>query len=105
MTTSQPDLFGVTVIVPHESTREERFADFCARNPWFMPRVLQLAQELRRLGARRISVKRLWEELRDEVPDQGERFRLNNSYTSLAARRLVEMDRTLRDVIEPRGRR
>lgn len=28
MTNTQPDLFGVTVIVPHESTREERYIDF-----------------------------------------------------------------------------
>jgi len=32
-------------------------------------------------------------------------WKLNNSFTSLAARRLVAMDPTLRDVIEMRGRR
>lgn len=90
-----------------ELTLEERWSAFVAANPLVMTEMLRLARIYLERGATFISVKRLWEELRVELQTkhgaQGE-YKLNNSFTALAARMLLEMDPRLIGVIRTRKR-
>ena len=84
----------------------ERFETFLAGNPHVMPAMLKLARAKLERGARRIGAKQLWENLREylKVTKEGN-YKLDNSYTALAARRLLELDPRLEGVIETRKRK
>jgi len=97
---------------------EERFAAFHAANPHVLEEMLRLARARLARGERRIGVKALWEELRrylftyaHEVVgvqhgiDEDFGYKLNNSYTSHYADKLVEVDPSLDPFIERRKRR
>lgn len=95
----------VRVPPPPRPSIEERFAGFLRDHPWFMDRLLREAHVLQSAGVGRISVKRLFEELRVEVEGRGDTWALNNDFTALAGRRLIEMDHGLNRLIEVRKRR
>ena len=76
---------------PRRPTAEQAFAQFCRRNGWFLPRLAEMTYELRSRGQKRVSVKLLFERLRTEMADQGNTYRLENSFTALAARRVMEL--------------
>jgi len=92
MTTIEiPTLFdSATVVANRRLTAEESFAQFLRRNPKFVDRLAQLAYEMESRG-QRPSVKALFEQVRGDVhPVPGQKWELNNSWSSLAADRLVE---------------
>ena len=104
--TQQDSLFDSAVVVtPRKMTTEEAWATFVQRNGWFLPALAERAHELQRLGATRISVKQLFEEFRGRVDDQGTTWRLNNSWSALAARQLVERYPDLAPLFAMRRRR
>lgn len=98
-------------------TIEERFLSWSKQNQHVLDELLRLARDLLSQGATYISTKALWESCRvscariadggseraDFVPD--EPYKLNNTYTSSAARWLIEQEPRLADVIELRQRR
>ena len=86
---------------------EKRWADFHATNPHVMNALLRLARARLARGDTRIGVKALWEELRSElaVSRTDEVFKLNNDFTALYARKLIELDGSLATVIEVRQRK
>lgn len=103
---TQDSLFDSAVVVRRERlTAEESFAKFCRRNAWFLPTLAERAFELRIRGARRLSMKQLFEEVRGQVTDQGTTFRLNNDWTALASRRLVELYPDLGGLFSTRKRK
>jgi hypothetical protein len=98
---------------------DARFAAFHQANPRVFDEMLRLARGKVAAGATRIGVKALWEELRvslakrelaydsdfEQPPGGGPVFKLNNSHTSLYARKLIEHDPSLAAVIELRTRK
>jgi len=74
-----------------ELTIEARFRRFDADNPHVYAALYRLAWEDVYTGARRISIKALYERLRGHVSTTGEpAYILNNDYTALYARKLAE---------------
>jgi len=91
---------------PVEQTIEERFTAFDQANPHVFAEMLRLARARLARGEKRIGVKALWEELRSwlQVTGAGD-YKLNNTYTALYSRKLIESDPTLAHVIEVRRRK
>jgi len=85
---------------------DARFAAFTQTNPHVMVEMLRLARAHLVAGAKRIGAKALWEELRQSLRVQklGD-WKLDNSFTALAARRLIELEPALASVIEIRRRK
>ena len=93
--------------MPHgELSISERFELFHARNPQVYQRLHELALAEAQAGRRRISTKRLYEELRVDGDGgaTGREYRYNNDFTALYARKLVE-DPRLAGLIELRQRK
>jgi hypothetical protein len=85
---------------------QDAFELFISLNPHVLPEMLRLARAKLAAGYKRIGAKALWEELRESIRVQKlGPYRLNNSYTALAARRLIELEPALDGVIETRQRK
>lgn len=89
-----------------KKTIAERYAEFDAAHPEVHQELRRLALELMNEGARRISVNQLYEvaryNLRSRVDVEEGGFRVNNSFRSLTARRLIEEIPALAGLIETR---
>lgn len=95
----------------------QRFAEFHQANPHVLSELLRLATARLERGERRIGVKALWEELRESLikladddldrshHGQYDSFKLNNDFTAIYARKLVELEKRLEGVIEMRRRK
>ena len=84
MVIETPTLWESATVVPRvRLSHEEAFAQFCRRNPRFMA---EQAHELWLRGNKRLSMKGIFEVLRMD----GEFQKIDNSWTALATRRLVE---------------
>jgi hypothetical protein len=72
-------------------TIEQRYAEFNARNPHVFTQLETLARAAFNIGRRRIGIKHLFEVLRwnHYFNTRGEKWKLNNNYTSLYARDLL----------------
>lgn len=84
---------------------DAKFAEFHQANPSVLDEMLRLARARVTAGATRIGVKALWEELRSWLKVTGGEYKLNNNFTSLYARKLIERDPSLATVIELRTRK
>lgn len=84
----------------------ERFLIFHYKNPQVYDRLVQLARRAVARGKKRIGIGMLWEVMRWEmwldVVDDGDVFKLNNSYRSRYARLIMETELSLADVFETR---
>lgn len=92
------------------ASTEERFEAWLASDPHVYRAIKRLALAELRAGARRIGVKRLAEQLRADpairaASSSTQPFVIDNSFTALVARRLVEECPELEPVIEIRRRR
>ncbi|QDU67679.1 hypothetical protein [Engelhardtia mirabilis] len=90
------------------ATIEERFRAFDAANPSLRAELLRRARALRDRGVTRFGVKAIWEAIRYDASVSvygAGTYRLNNSFTALYGRLLVELDPSLEGVIETRRRR
>lgn len=76
--------------VDAELTIEARFRRFDEANPHIYADLAALAWDYVNTGARRVSVKALYELLRGRVSTSGETYVLNNDYTALYARKLAD---------------
>jgi predicted kinase len=104
---------------PRALTIEERYQLFHAANPQVFAEMLRLARARLDRGEKYISVKALWEELRRSLIQIAQRkeaayegfdalkaaYKLNNSYTALYARELLDIEPRLAGVIETRKRK
>ncbi|MEV6421606.1 hypothetical protein [Streptomyces sp. NPDC051662] len=93
-------------IIPRATGRPtitEQFLAFDEENPWVYRTLERLVAERLAAGATRIGVKALFEALRWQMPlgVSG----LNNSFTSLYARKLIESNPQWTSVFELRRRR
>ncbi len=106
MMTTQPVLpgFAQPEVVECE-TLEQRTDRWLALNPWVLDELERLADERIGDGVPRFGVKALVERLRwdwSKGRTEGDHWRLNNSYTSRLARRLIERRPEFADYIETR---
>lgn len=85
----------------------ERFQAFHSENPHVYWALRQLALDMYGRGVRRYSMKGLFEILRWQyaLRTKGEEFKLNNNYTALYARLLMQQEPELKDFFEVRERR
>jgi len=87
-------------------TIEQRFAHWITSNSYVIDEALRLARGRLDRGETFISAKALWEELRVSLNTAHEGgYRLNNDFTAIVARRLLELEPRLIGVIETRARR
>jgi len=104
----QPELLGSerVAIEQDEVPVEERFARFCRRNPWFLKRVAEITYAKEARGATRVSMKGIFDMVRenDDVSPVGP-WKLNNDWTALASRRVMELYPDLDGIYETRVRR
>ena len=86
---------------------EMTFTLFHVANPRVFAELLRLARARLDRGERRIGVKALWEELRQYlvVNKLDDQYKLNNSFTALYARMLIDADPRFEEVIELRRRK
>lgn len=121
---SQLSMFGALVQPVHDKEREkrgkklaerpsidQRFAEFWRDNPHVWDELKRLAFERLASGSKRIGVKALWEELRASLIKieagglgAGD-YKLNNDFTALYARKLIQNHPELAAVIEVRKRK
>lgn len=84
----------------------DRFETFHTENPHVLAEMLRLARARLDRGETWISVKALWEELRVSLSTNArDGYRLNNSFTALYSRTLLETEPRLQGVIETRRRK
>jgi len=101
-----PTLFDDLDEAPEDAeTVEEAFRRFRRRNPWFISRLATMAYEQRSRGYTRVSMKGLFELLRTQLSGEGKVYKLDNSWTSLAARTVMEHYPDLDGLFELRARR
>lgn len=83
-----------------------RFEAFHKAHPDVLEHMMRLCRARTDRGETRIAVKALWEELRSSLAiTHGGKFKLDNSYTALYARKLIELEPALQGVIETRKRK
>lgn len=98
---------------PDPPTLQQRFEAFHVENPHVFDRMLKLARARLDRGETFISVKALWEELRASLAKRELAYdatfegahKLNNSFTALYARLLLDTEPRLVGVIETRRRK
>lgn len=97
------------LVKPDESgdTIQERFEAFHRANPHVYRALRSLALGYKRAGAQRGGMKMLFEVLRyrSALQTRGEPYKLNNVYTALYARMLMEKEPELAGFFETRERR
>lgn len=86
------------------SAIEERFKVFHQENPHVYLKLKELAIFAKEGGARRIGIALLFERLRwfSLFETTGDKYKLNNNYRSLYARKLMENEPELEDLFETR---
>ena len=92
---------------PAGRTIEQRFVEFHDANPHVYQSLVRRAIRLRRSGVTRWGVKGLFEVLRWEyaLQTRGDEYKLNNSFTALYARLLMEQEPALDGFFEVRERK
>ncbi|MER0476852.1 hypothetical protein ABR737_00525 [Streptomyces sp. Edi2] len=88
---------------PATATIEDQFHAFDEQHPWIYETLERLVEERLAAGATRIGVKALFEALRWQIPDRVPG--LNNNFTSLYARKLIDRNSGWVHVFELRRRR
>lgn len=84
----------VIEIDPKGLSLDERVDLYIEKNPWVLQRLAQMAFYWKRRGREHYGIKSLCEKLRweylDAVDDPTSDFKVNNSFTSRLARKLME---------------
>ena len=110
MTQTPLDLFLFEPIVPvdRDLPLEERFARFDAANPHVYMMIVEIARRRTKMGATRLSMKAIFEELRYERNTylrRTEKYGLDNSFTALYARLVRDRESDLAGLFETRVRK
>ena len=96
----QRDLFG-----PAAETIHDRFLEFHEANPDVYEQLVTLARQVKRSGRERWGAKAAFEVLRwKRLDTTGEVWKLNNSFTSMYARMVMQNEADLGEFFETRDR-
>src|SRR5262245_45896098 len=89
------------------ATIEERFASFHRLNPHVYLAIVAAAREKLRQGYRRVSMKLIYERLREasSISTRGDAWKLNNDYTALYARKAMDEHADLAELFQLRVRK
>lgn len=84
-----------------------KFEEFDRNNPHVYAELVKLAKRARARGVERLGIKMLYERLRWELQVEtyhpgADKFRLNNNYHALYARKMMDEYPELRDLFETR---
>ena len=95
---------GKTPLLPFDGTIQDKFEEYHRARPEIMVHLLRLVAEVRGRGFKHYGMKSFWERMRWHFQiEQGDaEFKLNNSYTSRYARKLVEENPELEGFFEMR---
>lgn len=119
MTAAQPSLFDDIVLaplaepdywldrdLPRPETIDDRFTEFDRRNPHVYQALRALSLDTRRVGVKRWSVDAAMHIVRwrYRLQTQGDEYRINNSFSALYARLLMEREPELAGFFELRKR-
>lgn len=86
-------------------TPDEKWAAFLAANPHVLDQLADAARQLSK-GGKRVSINRVFEELRERIHTTGDTWRLNNTYRRPAAEALIaRWPAEFADLFELRKRR
>ena len=105
---SIPSLWDQPPAPPHAGTIEGQFERYHAAHPEVYARLVQLARQLKARGFSQYSIKGLFEIVRFEQSvrqEAAEEFALNNNYTALYARLIMEREADLAGFFKTRERR
>jgi hypothetical protein len=86
---------------------QAKFEEFDKNNPHVYAELVKLAKRARARGVERLGIKMLWEVLRWQLQVEtyhpgADKFRLNNNYHALFARKLMDEYPELRGLFETR---
>jgi len=100
-----------TSLIPATSSRKketisEKFHRFHSRNPHVYDLIVEISRRMKQSGVHRFGMKGIFEYLRWQyaMQTQGDRYKLNNIFTALYARRIMECEDGLKDFFETRKR-
>lgn len=104
--TPQLDMFDGASPPARKPTITEAFEAFHTANPHVFEEMRRLALARVARGERRVGAKALWEELRESIRVRKlGNWKLNNSYTAMYARKLLDAEPALVGKIELRQRK
>ncbi len=85
---------------------EDRWLEFHNTNPHIGPMLVDKALQLKRSGVKRWGIKNLWEVMRYDyrIRTGGKTYKLNNDYTALYARWVMDCEPELEGFFETRKR-
>jgi hypothetical protein len=88
---AQPSLFDSPKA---QLTAQQRFEEFCRRNPRVYSLICEHARRLKAAGRSRYSIKTIWAVMRweSDVRTFGERFKLDDRYYSRFARLVMQRE-------------
>lgn len=89
----------------NESVLQGKFMTFHENNPFIYQTLVRLARQAKKAGKGKIGIGMLWEVMRWEhflETNDGEGYKLNNSYRSRYARLIMEQERDLEGIFETR---
>lgn len=83
-----------------------RFYRFHQRNPHVYNAIIELSKRMQKAGVKKFGMKGVFEYLRWQyaMQTQGDQYKLNNNYTSLYSRLIMEREAELRGFFETRKR-
>ena len=92
--------------IRRRETIQQKFTRFHSRNPHVYKAIIDICNGLKQSGINSFGMKGIFERMRWEyaIQTQGEPYKLNNNYTALYARMIMECEAGLRGFFETRER-
>ena len=102
----EPTLFDALIYRPLTTSIEDNFRAFHADNSWVYTKLVEMTYELHNAGRSRIGIAMLFEVLRWQyyrsTVDANSRFKVNNNYKALYARKIMAEHEPLAEIFETR---
>ena len=102
----EDDSADLPITIRKKESITEKFYRFHSRNPHVYNLIVELAYRMKRSGVHKFGLKGIFEYLRWQysMQTQGDRYKLNNVFTALYARRIMACEPGLKDFFETRKR-